>query len=319
MADDGPIRITIPPDASGATVLQIAAEALGSQAEAQRVLERGGLWVNRARVRDALATVSAGDTVFIHRPPDGVYAEVTFDPAWVIYEDADLLAVNKPAGVYVEATPWDAVAHLRGAVERYLERRLATEGAGTEAPNAPARSAVHLVHRLDRDTTGVLLLSKSPAVNAPLQHAFESGEVRKEYVCLCAGEPAWETLTVETGHGRMRQGLWRVYPLDEVGRVLPGGSRVKLMVTRFVVERRLGDAALVRAYPLSGRTHQIRLHLAHLGHPLLGDARYGGPAEWRGRSIPHHLLHAARLELPHPRTGQPLVLSAPLPPWASFE
>jgi 23S rRNA pseudouridine1911/1915/1917 synthase len=310
LSDAGPHRQTIGADEAGRTVIEVTAAALGSEQAARRVLARGGLWVNRARVADAGLILSAGDTLFVHTPPGGVYAEVTFDPAWVLYEDPDLIAVNKPAGLYVEATPWDAEGHLRGALERYLLARA--------APSQPA-VRVHLAHRLDRDTTGVLLLSKNSTVNPALQHAFEEGRVGKEYRCLCAGEPPEERFVVETGHGRMRQGLWRVYPLDEVGRELPNGARVKRMVTRFVVERRLGDATLLRAYPVTGRTHQIRLHLAHLGHPLLGDERYGGPAEWRGGPVPHHLLHAVRLELPHPRSGAPLVIVAPPPPWGAHE
>jgi len=101
--------------------------------------------------------------------------------------------------------------------------------------------------------------------------------------------------------------------------VLPNGSRVKVMRTRFVVERRMDGAALVRAFPLTGRTHQIRLHLAHLGHPLLGDSRYGGPATWRDRAVPRHLLHAERLALPHPGTGKPLELVAPAPEWVRWQ
>ena len=137
---------------------------------------------------------------------------------------------------------------------------------------------VHLAHRLDRDTSGVLLLSTDPAANPGLQRAFTEGLVRKQYLCACVGEPPEDEFSVTTGHGRARQGLWHVYPAEEIGRELPGGARVKSMVTRFAVERRLGGAALVRAFPITGRTHQIRLHMAHLGHPLLGDTRYGGPA-----------------------------------------
>jgi 23S rRNA pseudouridine1911/1915/1917 synthase len=147
--------------------------------------------------------------------------------------------------------------------------------------------------------------------------ASVEGQAHKEYLCLCHGQPAEDTFEVATGHGRERHGRFRVYPFEEIGRSLPDGSRVKGMRTRFQVEQRLGDAALVRAFPLTGRTHQIRLHLAWLGHPLLGDEKYGGPATWRDQSIPYHLLHAERLTLPHPRTSAPLVIVAPAPRWLS--
>jgi 23S rRNA pseudouridine1911/1915/1917 synthase len=99
--------------------------------------------------------------------------------------------------------------------------------------------------------------------------------------------------------------------------VLVNGSRVKAMRTRFQVEWRSDEATLLRAFPETGRTHQIRLHLAHLGHPLIGDARYGGPALWRGELAPHHLLHAERLSLPHPRDGEILDITSPAPEWAN--
>jgi 23S rRNA pseudouridine1911/1915/1917 synthase len=283
----------------------VAAEAAGAAGRA--AFARGGVWRNRVRIRDAAARVAAGDTIFIHTPPGGAYRDVVLDPRRIIFEDDDLLALDKPPGVYVESTPWDDDGHLRGAVAHFLGER------GRVAPGDPY---LHLVHRLDRDTSGVLLLSKRQEVNAALQRAFVEGLVNKRYLCVCAGEPPAETFVAETGHGRGRQGLFRIYPLEEVGRELPGGARVKPMLTRFTVLRRMGDSALVLAEPVTGRTHQIRLHLAHLGHPLIGDARYGGPAEWRGEVAPQHLLHAETLSLPHPRTGSPLTIRAPAPEWA---
>jgi 23S rRNA pseudouridine1911/1915/1917 synthase len=324
VTDNGPIRLTIGVPEAGSSVLAVASAVLGSEHAAREVLAHGGLWHNRARVADGEQRVAAGDTLFIHRPSRGVYTAVTLDPARVLYEDADLIAVDKPPRVYVEATPWDAHNHLRGAVEQFLAGQSRRGELISPLPGeliSPLRlsAPIHLVHRLDHGTSGVLLLSKNPTVNSALQRAFVEGAVRKEYVCLCAGEPREEDWSVTTGHGRARQGLWRVYPPEEIGRELPNGARVKSMATRFVVERRLGDAALLRAFPLTGRTHQIRLHAAHLGHPLLGDTRYGGPDTWRGEPLAFHLLHAARLELPHPRTGEPLVIAAPLPAWAKEE
>ncbi len=299
------IHLTIPPEDEGRLLLDLVAVALdGDRDGAAWLIDRGGLWANGARTRDGAAHARAGDTLAIRRPSSGNYPEVALAANQILYEDGDLIVIDKPAGAYVIATPWDIEGNLLAALERFLTKR---DGA------APV---LHLAHRLDRDTSGVLLCSKNPAVNPKLQIAFGKGRAHKAYLALCSGAPAADEFEVETGHGRSAYGRFRAYPAEEIGQVLLNGSRVKAMRTRFQVERRLGDATLLYAFPQTGRTHQIRLHLAHLGHPLLGDATYGGPATWRGEPITRHLLHAERLELPHPRTGQLLVLISPAPAWA---
>ncbi|MBC8160554.1 MAG: RluA family pseudouridine synthase [Roseiflexaceae bacterium] len=271
---------------------------LGEAAAAQ-VLTHGGAWVGRERVQEAARPLLIDDEVALSRPPSGVYAEVTIDPRWILYEDADLLALDKPPGLYVEATPWDLAGNLRVALAAFLAQRGGTA------------HALHLAHRLDRDTSGVLLFSKSPEVNPALQRSFAGGLVQKMYLCRCVGVPNQSIATIATGHGRGARGQFRVYPLDELGRALPaGGGTVKLMQTRITVLERGWEAALVQAEPITGRTHQIRLHLAHIGHPLLGDTRYGGPSRWGQHDLSYHLLHAARLSLPHPRSGVPMTIQA---------
>lgn len=312
------LRLTIAPADAGRALLDVVAEALGDGDAAAQLIARGGLWVDGARIRDGAATAHGGAEIAIRRPASGAYIDAAITSAQILYEDADLIALDKPPGSYVDATPWDAEGNLHAALGRFLALR-----DGSAPPLHPA-------HRLDRDTTGVLLFSRNPAVNRALQIAFAGGSApaqpgapaapraaHKEYLCMCRGAPAEGVFEITTGHGRERHGRFRVYPFEEIGRALPDGSRVKVMQTRFRVERRMGDAALVRAFPLTGRTHQIRLHLAFLGHPLIGDAKYGGPADWRGRAVPYHLLHAERLDLPHPRSGAPLALVAPAPAWVA--
>lgn len=299
-----PIRFSVGEMEHPQSVMALVVAALGNDATAAaRLIARGGLWVGKRRVCDPDTFVQAGDHITIRRPPSGVYTTITFDAGWIIYEDDDLIAVNKPAEMYVEMTPWDIESNLRVALRRFLLER-----DGEELP-------LHLAHRLDYGTSGVLLLSKNPEVNARLQKSFVKNVVHKEYLCLCVGEPEEEALELETGHGRSAFGIFRVYTFEDIGRELPNGSHVKPMTTHFEVRQRLGDATLVYAFPQTGRTHQIRLHLAYLGHPLLGDTRYGGPAIWRGQAIPHHLLHANRMTLPHPNADYDLVLEAPHPAW----
>jgi 23S rRNA pseudouridine1911/1915/1917 synthase len=287
--------------AEGGAVVGELAEALAGAAGRLAAM-RGGLWLDGRRVADPAERALAGATLTLRLPPAGGYAEVTIRPDQIAYEDEWLLALHKAVGWYVGATPWDTQGNVLEALRRLLVAR-----DGVAPP-------LHLAHRLDRDTSGVLLVSKARAANAPLQVAFASGGVAKVYICLCAGQPAWERIEVRTGHGRGASGCWRVYPFEELGCVLPAnGSRVKDARTTFEVLERRAGAALVRAAPATGRTHQIRLHIAHLGHPLLGDTRYGGPAHHEGHDLPGHLLHAETLCLAHPITGAPLELASPVP------
>lgn len=240
----------------------------------------------------------------MHRPPEGHYVNLELSQADLCYEDEWLIAVNKRAGWYVGATPWDRYGNVLAALDRLLTRR---EGV------APL---LHLAHQLDRHTSGILLISRHPQVNKPLLNAFANHRVEKHYLALCTGEPCEDQYELHHGHGRSKHGRWRLYPLAEVGVLLPeGGGRIKLAHTSFSVKQRLGDATLLHAYPHTGRTHQIRLHAAAIGHPLLGDTRYGGPADWRGHLLAGHLLHAARIRLDHPITNNPLNLSAAPPDW----
>jgi RluA family pseudouridine synthase len=285
---------------AGAPLWELAARAAG---EAGRLaVARGGAWLGSRRLLDPGEALPAGATLTLRLPPPGGYAEVTIGDGDIAYEDPWLIAVHKRMAWYVGATPWDREGNVLSALGRYLGAR---DGA------APP---LHLAHQLDRDTTGVLLVSKSPDANAPLQAAFAGGLVAKEYCCLCAGVPPWSTLDLRTGHGRAAGGRWRVYPLEAVGQELPqGGGRVKQAHSHFQLEQPLRGAALLRARPHTGRTHQIRLHLAHTGHPLLGDARYGGPTVYAGAELPGHMLHAASLRLAHPITGRELRIESPLP------
>jgi 23S rRNA pseudouridine1911/1915/1917 synthase len=295
------IHLTIAAEQAGLSLTALVAAQVGPLA-AQHILERGGVWLNRRRADDAARPLQSGDQVTIHTPPGGTYAEIAITQADICYEGGGLLALNKQPGWYTTPTPWDAVANIRAALTRFVRER--------DGPEA----YVHLVHQLDRDTSGVLLCTRDRALNGPLQEAFNAGAVAKEYLCICAGEPQATQFDIRSGHGRGRSGLWRLYELEEVGHTLPNGSTVKAAHTSFSVLQRLGGAALLRATLHTGRTHQIRLHLAARGHPLLGDARYGGPPTFGGHVLPGHLLHAASLALRHPLSAYPLEIRAPLPP-----
>jgi 23S rRNA pseudouridine1911/1915/1917 synthase len=262
--------------------------------DAQELVRRGAVWLNRYRALDPDMTVPDDSSVVIHFPPRGSYDEIIITLDDILWEDDVLLALNKRPGWHANYTPWDMRGTIPYALEEFVRRR------GQ--------------HQLDRDTSGVLLVSKDPAINPAMQKLFLNHRIDKRYLAITHGIVQEDAFEIKTGHGRGRNGLFRVYPLEEVGTELPfGAKRVRHMETRFEVLARGVGATLVRAMPITGRTHQIRLHLAHVGHPIIGDLRYGGTAGHAGCIVSHHLLHAARIELVHPHTRAPLVLSAPLP------
>lgn len=209
---------------------------------------------------------------------------------------------------------------------------------------------LHLANRLDRDTSGVMVITKSHKIAAKLVKAFTEHKVRKTYVAFCIGQsPKWKNITIKSGHGRSKHGAWRVYAASDAGRSLPGGSVVKDMETFFeilsvngkglfkeassarrdeeeatVIEEKSiidsdvkKDEILLRAYPRSGRTHQIRLHCQYLGMSIRGDVKYEGVYEWKGQTFDGHELHAESLSFNHPVTAEPVLIQAPLPLWAS--
>ena len=155
------LRLSIAPDADGRSLLEVVAAALGGDTTAAALLiAHGGSWIDGSRVSDAGTQVRAGAALALHRPPAGVYPQITVTAEQILYEDDDLLALNKPVGTYVGPTPWDTQGNLHAALGAFL---IARDGA------APP---LHLAHRLDRDTSGVLLFSRNPAANRALQAAF---------------------------------------------------------------------------------------------------------------------------------------------------
>lgn len=287
---------------TGLSLLSLVAERVGAE-HAATLIARGAVWIDRHRARDASSVPPAGAQIDVHFPPSGRYDTVTLTDEDVLWEDDVLLAINKRPGWHTNYNPWDMWGSLRYALQEWI-----TDRDGIERP-------VHLLHQLDRDTSGVLLASKASTINARMQQIFLSSEIQKSYLTLASGNVEADVFEVQTGHGRGQSGLFRVYPLEEVGRVLPfGKQRVRHMHTRFEVMERFGGVTLSRVIPVTGRTHQIRLHLQHLGFPIVGDARYGGPTALGDLEIIHHLLHAARLQFPHPRTHEQLTIQAPLPP-----
>ncbi len=265
-----------------------------------RLLRKGEVRVNKGRIK-AHYRLREGDQVRL--PPVRVaMAAISRQAAGedmgrrleacVLYEDEWMLALSKPAGMAVHGG-----SGLRGGVIEAL--RVSRSGAGT----------LELVHRLDKETSGCLLIAKKRQALRALHDTMRNDTVDKRYLALLTG--SWQ---------RRRERVevpLRKYVLRGGERMVRVDSAGKPSQTDFRRLRRFAGATLVEARLLTGRTHQIRVHAAHLGHPVAGDGRYGhaeANRKWRELGLRRMFLHAWRLGLPHPVTGAPLLIEAPLPP-----
>ena len=265
------------------TLSQLLRGPLSLSAREAREAKRLGLTVDGAPFF-ANQRVGAGRTIGIplaeYDMPTDFSAPADVD---VLYEDDALLAVRKPAPLQVHPSPSAprGADTLEGRVQSYLH------------------GGAHPVHRLDAETTGIVLFAKLPYAQAHIQRQMQADTFRKEYLALVCGALA-------EPEGEIDAPIDRVAPDSFTRAVLPGGQRA---VTRYRVEAVYVGVSLVRLFPLTGRTHQLRVHMAHIGHPLLGDTRYQ-TAESIECAVkyraPYHQLSAVQLSLIHPITGKPL-------------
>jgi 23S rRNA pseudouridine1911/1915/1917 synthase len=208
-------------------------------------------------------------------------------PFEILYEDEHLLVIDKGPGVVVHPG--------RGHRERTLSQMLAGKAAGGE----PERAGI--VHRLDRDTSGLLVIARSEEAHRRLQVAMGRREIEREYVALVEGRPPARSGTIEAPIGRDP----RVRTRMAVGGAAPREAR-----THFTLDRALGRFSLLRLQLETGRTHQIRVHMRAIGHPVAGDPEYGTAGSL---GLERQFLHAARLAFDHPITGERVEVSSPLP------
>jgi 23S rRNA pseudouridine1911/1915/1917 synthase len=301
----GEQRIELHVDRGGIRLDKFLADRVSdlSRSAAQRLIDGGQVSVNSELTKASYKT-QPGDQVVVLLPaeePTTLQAEAL--PLNVIYEDEALLVLDKAAGMVVHPAPGHPGGTLVNALLAYYPN-LAVGGSGQQAGARPG-----IVHRLDRDTSGLLLVAKNEKVRRALQQQFKAHQVHKAYLALLDGhlQPAWGRIEAPIGrdpHHRQRMA------------VLPGGREA---ITEYHVLEQFahsmgpvaGDYTLVEAEPQTGRTHQIRVHFASIGHPVTGDAVYG---RRRPRlDVPRQFLHAQRLGFKHPVTGQRLEFEAPLP------
>jgi 23S rRNA pseudouridine1911/1915/1917 synthase len=285
-------RLRVPDEAAGARLDRFLAglPEIGSRAVAERLLRDGSVLVDGA-ARKKSARLAGGEELEFEAPgPVTTTLEPEEMELIVPYEDEHLLVVDKPAGLVVHPAP----GHAQGTLVHGL---LAYDVEGGDEPERPG-----IVHRLDRDTSGLMVVARSSEAHRRLQELVQQREVTREYLALVVGRPRSQRGTIEAPIGRdrrdaMRQSLDTDAPRDAV--------------THFEVDELLPRHALLRVRLETGRTHQIRVHLAAVDLPVAGDPLYGRAGEL---GLERQFLHAARLAFPHPVTGAPVEVSSPLPP-----
>jgi 23S rRNA pseudouridine1911/1915/1917 synthase len=267
-----------------------------SRARIQALIGQGCITAAGKTVK-ASHTVTAGLTVtVVIPPPTPAEPQAEAIPLSIIYEDADIVVIDKPAGLVVHP----AAGHASGTLVNALLHHC-SDLAGIGGELRPG-----IAHRLDRDTSGLMVAAKNDAALAGLQAQFKAHQVRKIYLALAAGHPAPPAGRIESLIGRSRQ---------DRKKMSASPARGRPAVTLYETVRTYAEWSLLRVRIETGRTHQIRVHLTHIGHPIAGDPVYGR----RGAPplpLPtaRQMLHAAELAFSHPRTGKPLAFTAPLPP-----
>jgi 23S rRNA pseudouridine1911/1915/1917 synthase len=284
----GTTELTVSEQEAGARLDRFLAGPVGSRARAQSLIDAGRVRVN-GRPRAKRQVVRAGDVVEIaESEPSAQVIAVSAAPFAVAYEDEYLLVVDKPAGVVVHP----ARGHATGTLAQALAGRVA---GGEDAWRAG------IVHRLDRDTSGLLVVAKHEEVHRALKSLLASRRLRREYLTLVEGHPSARTGTIDAPIGRDRRDRLRM----SIDTDHPRAAR-----THFAIERLLPAAALLRVTLETGRTHQIRVHLAATRHPVAGDPLYGTAGLY---GLSRQFLHAHRLSFPHPVTNEAVEVCSPLP------
>jgi 23S rRNA pseudouridine1911/1915/1917 synthase len=264
-----------------------------SRSRVQELIDEGLVTVGDEAAR-ASSRLKGDEVVLVELPaPTPAEPQAEDLPLSVLYEDGDLLVLDKPAGMVVHP----AAGHRSGTLVNALLHHVA-DLKGVGGALRPG-----LVHRLDKDTSGVLVIAKHDQSLASLQAAFKARAVEKIYVALVHGHPP------ERGTFRTLYARHPSHRLKFTTRV----TRGREAVTHFEVTRRFRTASRVEIRLETGRTHQIRVHFAEAGFPLLSDALYGTRASRRPELIARQALHAWRLCFPHPRTGERLGFTAPVP------
>jgi 23S rRNA pseudouridine1911/1915/1917 synthase len=289
-----PHELVAPDDAPRLDVL-VAAELDLSRNQAATLIAQGCVLVNGQREK-ASYRARAGEAITVEVPISQGREVVGEDiPLTIAYEDDELLAVDKPAGMVVHPAPGNWTGTLVNALK----------GRGGPLSTANEEGRAGIVHRLDKETSGLLLVAKTDRTHRALGAALQERRITRRYAALSWGHLTDDRITVDKPVARDPRDRTRMA-------VVSTGRQARTDFTRLA---RFDSADLLRAHLYSGRTHQIRVHLAAIGHPVVGDDTYGGGGGRRLVNLPprRHFLHAAWLVFRHPVTGEMLDLRSPLP------
>ncbi|HSH45294.1 MAG TPA: RluA family pseudouridine synthase [Longimicrobiales bacterium] len=301
-------RLVVPEEAAGERLDAHVASRLPelSRSRVAQLVEDGQIRLD-GRVPRKSERLAPGDVVEVQIPapePSEVVAEAI--PLDIVYQDRDLVVVNKPAGLVVHPAPGHPTGTLVNALLHHVD-----DLSGIGGVKRPG-----IVHRLDRDTSGLMIVAKHDRAHRRLAGALKRREIHRGYLTAAWGHLDSDRMTVDAPIGRSRRERKRMAVVEDGRRAVTHFERVERWVAADLISARLE----------TGRTHQIRVHLAHVGHPVVGDELYGGGGArgisgpgrgWAKRfqaMVPRQFLHAARLEFAHPRTGEPMAFDSPLPP-----
>jgi 23S rRNA pseudouridine1911/1915/1917 synthase len=322
-----PETIDVPKEAAGQRLDHFIASQLEgvSRSRVQMLMEQGDVLVNGEREKASLKLRGGERIAITGEPRPAPLKAIAEDiPLDVVYEDADLAVINKPAGMMVHAgSGQNDDARSRGTLVNALLFRFKK----LSATGGELRPGI--VHRLDKDTSGLIIVAKNDRAHAALGEMFSDRKIKKTYLALVQGnvERSKGTIQAEVGRDPMRRTRMTTNPQHDGRTAISHYEVVRRLNNRF------GKFTLVKVRIETGRTHQIRVHMASIGHPVVGDTLYGGAGQItdqvaaqaaqsksaRRNAHPERLrlgrnfLHAARLEFPHPKTGKLLELESVLP------